>query len=282
MMSFPRFPRVRLVPLLISVMLGMGSPWLHAEVRRPVPRTADYILAVVNQELVTANELEIRLAQVREEARRTGSRLPPDDDLRKQLLEALIDERVQITFARDAGVRVDDAELERAIANVASQNQLTPTQLRERLRAEGIDYVRFRNNIRDQLMMERSREREVQARIRISDGELDDYIAKRRSSGADTQFNIAQVLVAVPKAPRMPSLPSARPWPSPRSPASRPVVLSRQRPGRCPAMPTRIRVGRSACGPPRACLMPSSKPFGSSAPARCSPRCCAPARASTS
>jgi len=187
------------VPLLISVMLGMGSPWLHAEVRRPVPRTADYILAVVNQELVTANELEIRLAQVREEARRTGSRLPPDDDLRKQLLEALIDERVQITFARDAGVRVDDAELERAIANVASQNQLTPTQLRERLRAEGIDYVRFRNNIRDQLMMERSREREVQARIRISDGELDDYIAKRRSSGADTQFNIAQVLVAVPE-----------------------------------------------------------------------------------
>ena len=199
MMSFPSFSHARLVPLLITVMIGLGSPPLHAQTRRPVPRTADYILAVVNQELVTANELEIRLAQVREEARRTSNRLPPDDDLRKQLLEALIDERVQITYARDTGVRVDDGELERAIANVAAQNQLTTTQLRDRLRAEGIDYVRFRNNIRDQIMMERSREREVQARIRITDGEIDDYLAKRRSSGADTQFNLAQVLVAVPE-----------------------------------------------------------------------------------
>ena len=203
MMSLPRFfrgsHRTRLAPLLISVLLGLGSPLLQAQTRKPVPRTADYIIAVVNQELVTANELELRLAQVREEARRTGNRLPPEDDLRKQLLDSLIDERVQITYARDAGVRIEDSELERAIANVAAQNQLTITQLRDRLRAEGIDYVRFRNTIRDQLMMERSREREVQSRIRVSDSDIDDYLAKRRVNGVDAQLNLAQVLVLVPE-----------------------------------------------------------------------------------
>ncbi|GLS97206.1 chaperone SurA [Piscinibacter gummiphilus] len=198
-MSLPRFTRALLSPLLLSLLLSAVSPAAFAQARRQVPRTADYILAVVNSELVTANELELRVAQVRDEARRSGGRLPPDDELRRQLLDALIDERVQITYARDSGMRVEDTELERAVANIAAQNQLTTTQLRDRLRAEGIDYVRFRNNIRDQIMIERNREREVQARIKITDADIDDYLAKQRSSGATTQFNIAQVLVTVPE-----------------------------------------------------------------------------------
>lgn len=199
MMSLPRFTRALLSPLLLSLLLSAVSPAAFAQARRQVPRTADYIVAVVNSELVTANELELRVAQVRDEARRSGGRLPPDDELRRQLLDALIDERVQITYARDSGMRVEDTELERAVANIAAQNQLTTTQLRDRLRAEGIDYVRFRNNIRDQIMIERNREREVQARIKITDADIDDYLAKQRSSGASTQFNIAQVLVTVPE-----------------------------------------------------------------------------------
>ena len=199
MMSLPRFTRALLSPLLLSLLLSAVSPAAFAQARRQVPRTADYIVAVVNSELVTANELELRVAQVRDEARRSGGRLPPDDELRRQLLDALIDERVQITYARDSGMRVEDTELERAVANIAAQNQLTTTQLRDRLRAEGIDYVRFRNNIRDQIMIERNREREVQARIKITDSDIDDYLAKQRSSGATTQFNIAQVLVTVPE-----------------------------------------------------------------------------------
>ena len=199
MMSLPRFTRALLSPLLLSLLMSAVSPASFAQARRQVPRTADYIVAVVNSELVTANELELRVAQVREEARRNGGRLPPDDELRRQLLDTLIDERVQITYARDTGMRVEDTELERAVANIAAQNQLTTTQLRDRLRTEGIDYVRFRNNIRDQIMIERNREREVQARIKITDADIDDYLAKQRSSGATTQFNIAQVLVTVPE-----------------------------------------------------------------------------------
>ena len=164
----------------------------------PVTQTGDYIIAVVNQELVTAAELQLRLARVRGEAARANQSLPAPEQLRKQLLDVLIDERVQITYAREAGQRVDEAELDRAVANVAVQNQVSMTQLRERLRQDGVDYARFRSNLRDQIMTERVREREVVGRIRVSDAEIDGYLDKRRAeAGAAAEFNVAQVLVTV-------------------------------------------------------------------------------------
>jgi peptidyl-prolyl cis-trans isomerase SurA len=184
---------------LLSLALASTAPAL-AQRATSTPRMADYIVAIVNQELVTAGELEQRLAQVRENARRSGAQLPPEDELRRGVLDALIDERVLVTNARDSGQRVDDAELERAMANVAAQNQLTPDQLRERLRREGVDYARFRKNVRDQLLVERTREREVQARIRVTDTEVENWIEQQRSAaGGATEFNIAQVLVTVPE-----------------------------------------------------------------------------------
>lgn len=185
---------------VLSLLLVSAYPAATAQPRTSAPRTADYIVAIVNQELVTNGELQLRLNQVRENARRANAQLPPADALRQQVLDALIDERVQITHARESGQRLDDAEVERAVANVAAQNQLTPTQLRERLRREGVDYLRFRNNVRDQLLLERTREREVQARIRITDTEIENWLDKQRAeAGATTEYNIAQVLVTVPE-----------------------------------------------------------------------------------
>ncbi len=161
-------------------------------------RIGDYIVAVVNQELVTAGELQLRLARLRDNAARSGGALPAADQMRQQVLDALIDERVQVTYARESGQRLDDAELDRAVANVAQQNQITMAELRERLRTEGIDFSRFRSNVRDQMLSERVREREVLGRIRISDVEIDAFLDKRREAtrGAD-QFNIAQILIKV-------------------------------------------------------------------------------------
>jgi peptidyl-prolyl cis-trans isomerase SurA len=167
---------------------------------RATPRTADYILAIVNQELVTNGELEQRLARIRDNAQRNNTKLPPAGELRQQVLDGLIDERVQVTHARENGQRVDDAELDRAVANVAAQNQITLTQLRQRLAAEGMDFNRFRNNIRDQIMIERIREREVQGRIKITEAEIDALLDKQRAqAGSATEYNIAQILVTVPE-----------------------------------------------------------------------------------
>ena len=163
-------------------------------------RGGDYIAVVVNQELVTAGEIEQRVARVRENAARSKATLPPLNELREQVLEALIDERVQVTHARDSGTRIDEAELDRAVLNVAVQNQISLAQLREQLRADGLDFARFRSNIRDQMMVERIREREVQARIRISEADIDATIEKERANaGAAAEYNIAQVLIGVPE-----------------------------------------------------------------------------------
>ncbi|MBC7484890.1 MAG: peptidylprolyl isomerase [Rhizobacter sp.] len=165
-----------------------------------VAGTADYIVAVVNQELVTNAELQGRVVRIREEAERNKTALPPAAELRKQVLDALIDERVQVTNARETGPKIDEAELDRAVMNVAVQNQMTLAQLRARLQQQGLAYSTFRNNVRDQILTERVREREVNLRIRIGGDEVDALIEKRRAAvGTAVQVNIAQILVTVPE-----------------------------------------------------------------------------------
>lgn len=185
---------------LLALLIAAAVPAAQAQTRSAPVRTGDYIVAVVNQELVTASELQSRINRVREDAARQRASLPPDEQLRREVLDVLIDERVQLTHARDSGTRIDDAELDRAVNNVAVQNQITMTQLRERLRREGIDYARFRNNVRDQLLTERVREREVQSRIRVTDAEIDAFLEQRRAAAsANAEYNIAQILVTVPE-----------------------------------------------------------------------------------
>lgn len=187
-------------PALLALLIAAAVPTAQAQSRSTPVRTGDYIVAVVNQELVTASELQARISRVRDDAARQRASLPPDDQLRREVLDALIDERVQLTHARDSGTRIDDAELDRAVNNVAVQNQITMAQLRERLRREGIDYARFRSNVRDQMLTERVREREVQARIRVTDAEVDAFLDQRRAAASATsEFNIAQILVTVPE-----------------------------------------------------------------------------------
>lgn len=191
---------------LVAVALATApGAWAQAQgaaaVRpaRSLPNTADFIVAVVNQELVTNAELQQRIASIREDGARARTALPPESELRRQVLDALINDRVQVTNAREYGPRIDEAELDRAVENVALQNQLSMTQLRERLRQQGIDYSKFRSNIRDQLQVERLREKEVNARIRINNDEIDALLDRHRAqSGKSVQVNLAQILVTVP------------------------------------------------------------------------------------
>ena len=179
--------------LIAPAVLGQSAPAAG-------PRSGDYIVAVVNQELVTAGEVQQRLERIRAEATRNGATLPPVPALRQQVVNALIDERVQVTNARESGLKVDEAELDRAVSNVALQNQLTLAQLRQKLRQEGVDYAKFRTNLRDQMLVERVREREVMERIKISEAEIDALLEERRAAaGLVPQLNVAQVLVTVPE-----------------------------------------------------------------------------------
>ena len=162
-------------------------------------RSADYIVAVVNSESVTNNEVSARMLKLQQESLEKGGAQPSPGEFHKLALDALVEERVLVTYARDNGVKVDDAEVDRAIANIAQSNKMSSDQLRDRLRQQGLDYATFRNGIRDQITIERIREREVVNHIRVSDTEIADYIAKMRGGRTTTpQVNLAQILVTVP------------------------------------------------------------------------------------
>jgi peptidyl-prolyl cis-trans isomerase SurA len=189
--------RMLLSAVLVGALLGAGAV-VAAESRAPL-RPGDYIAVIINQELVTAGEVERRVERAVADAGR-NVQVPPEAELRKQALDALIDERVMISSARDSGMRVDEPEVDRAVQSIAAQNQITMDVLRERLRAEGTDYGRFRSNVRDQIMIERLREREVYGRIKISDEDIDRYLSQQREAdNADPETQIAQILITVPE-----------------------------------------------------------------------------------
>ncbi len=193
-------PIPRHAALKVTVLAGLLGLALGVAAQGRTVRNGDYIAAVVNQELVTAGEVERRIERAQADASRAGLRLPPESELRRQALDALIDERAMITSARESGMRVDDTEVDRAVQNIAQQNQISMPVLRERLKAEGIDYARFRANLRDQIMIERLREREVYQRIKISDEDIDRVLAEQRTAAnVDAPTNIAQILVTVPE-----------------------------------------------------------------------------------
>ena len=159
----------------------------------------DHIAGVVNSEVGTAGEIAGRTERLRDEARRSGQPAPDLLTAREAAREQLIEERVLVTYARDSGARVDEPELDRVVANVAVQNRLTMPQLIERLKADGIDVKRFRENMRDQMLQERVRDREVVSRIRVTDGEIDTHLEERQAAArTNAPLNIAQILVPVP------------------------------------------------------------------------------------
>lgn len=193
---------------MLALAAALGSLPVASQAQQRSAATAprsggDYIVAVVGQELVTSIELNKRLEATREDAKRRGENLPPDSQLRDQVLEALISERVVLSHARDSGTRVDEVELDRAVQSVATQNKMTLPQLREQLVKEGLDYSRFRTQLREQMLVERVREREVSSRIKVPDAEVDEMVAKQRAAAggsavAEPEYNIAQILVNLP------------------------------------------------------------------------------------
>ena len=192
--------------LAIACAVLMCAPAAFAQHPEPIVASSkskllpgDYIAAVVNQDIVAASEVTARMEQLRQQAHAKGGPQPTTEELQKQALDAMIDERAMVTFARENGNKIDEAELDRVVANVATQNKLTQAELIERLKADGMDLKRFRENLRDQMMTERVREHEVQGRIRITDAEVEAWLDKRREALANGgQLNIQQVLISVP------------------------------------------------------------------------------------
>lgn len=171
--------------------------------RTPAPnvqRSAEYIVALVNSEPVTNTEVQTRMARVLRE--NPEAERIPRAELARLVLERLINERAMLQLAKESGIKVDDLAVDQAEQTVARQNQISVTELRRRVAAEGMSQDQFRRELRDQLMLTRLRNSEVESKVKISDVEVDQFIREQRAGGNASippNLNIAQLFVAVPE-----------------------------------------------------------------------------------
>jgi peptidyl-prolyl cis-trans isomerase SurA len=160
----------------------------------------DRIVAVVNKEVITQYELAERMNRVRKDLERRGTSLPDRGEIERQVLERLIIEKVQLQYARETGVRVDDLELDRTVSRVAEGNKLSLTEFRKTLERDAINFDGFREELRNEILMNRLRDREVTAKITVSEGEIENLLLEQgERKDIATEYNIAHILVRVPE-----------------------------------------------------------------------------------
>jgi peptidyl-prolyl cis-trans isomerase SurA len=164
-------------------------------------RQADYIVAVVNSEPVTNNEVRSKLLRAEQQLTQQGAVMPPRGELIRQVLERLIGDKAQLQAARTSGVRIDDNAVASAVETVAQQNQVSVEELRRRLATDGIAYPKFREDIREELLVNRFRQREVDARVSVTDSDIDQFLRDQEGNNdiASMDINLAQILIAVPE-----------------------------------------------------------------------------------
>ncbi len=161
----------------------------------------DRIVAVVNKEVITQSELNEAIASAERQLKRQNIQAPPREVLERQLLERLILDKAQLQLARDTGMRVDELQLDRAMERIAEQNNMSVAQFRGVLERDGIPYAAFRDDLRDQILLSRLREREVDDKIQVSDTEIQLFLeqSKLQPRGARAEYNISHIVVRVPE-----------------------------------------------------------------------------------
>jgi peptidyl-prolyl cis-trans isomerase SurA len=191
-----------LITLMLMLLLcGTAA----AQAQRPAQRIqlVDRIVAVVNNEVITQYELNSRVRQIQQQLRQQGTPLPDVRVLERQVLERMIVERTQLQLAKETALRVDDLQLDRALERIAQENHMQLGQFRGALEKDGIAFDKFREDIRNEIILTRLREREVDSRIVVSDSEIDFFIEEQeRGGGAKTtggEYNISHILVRLPE-----------------------------------------------------------------------------------
>jgi peptidyl-prolyl cis-trans isomerase SurA len=185
------------------VLFFFGSLFASALFAEPSKSIApiDAILVVVNDDMITRNELDERTQTVVKQLKNQGTPLPSADVLSKQILERMIMDMVQIQFAREIGLRVDDVQLDRALERIAQQNKYASlAAFRVKLESDGVNFRKFREEIRTEIVSVRLREREVDSKLFISENEIDNYLANQaKQDGKGEEVELAHIMVVVPE-----------------------------------------------------------------------------------
>ncbi|MES2182713.1 MAG: peptidylprolyl isomerase [Pseudomonadota bacterium] len=189
-------PAIQLLLLSCALLLPVSD--FNAQAAEVVK--LDRIVAIVDQSVVTEQELESRIRTVTAQFKKQGTELPEESVLRKQILERLISDALQLQYAAQTGLKIDDNQLDKTIERIAEQNQLTLTEFAEALAKDGISMTKFRSDIRNEITIARLREREVDSRVNVTESEVDNFLTTQAASNENQdEFEISHILIRTPE-----------------------------------------------------------------------------------
>ena len=191
------FKKLYFKPLFLMLLL---LPSIAMAATNTTPVKMDRIIAVVDQSVITEQELANRIQTVSAQLEKQGTPLPPQEVLEKQILERLIVDSLQLQLAAQTGLKVDDTMLDKTIERIAAQNKMNTAQFKEALEKDGLSMRQFREDIRNEITISRLRERDVDNKLTVSDGEIDNYLTTQANRGDDQdEFEISHILVRTPE-----------------------------------------------------------------------------------
>jgi peptidyl-prolyl cis-trans isomerase SurA len=199
----PALARIRFLTLLLSALVLVPAAGQAAQ-------TLDRIVAVVNDDVVLASELEMETRDVRNQLRSRGVQVPSEERLRRQVLERLVMQRIQLNEADRAGISVDDATLNAAVQRVAERNDMSLSQLRDAMAEQGMVFADFRDRLRKEIKVSRLQQREVARQVNVSSQEIDQYLERQRRSGQGYEYRLRHILISIPEAASASEVETAR------------------------------------------------------------------------
>ncbi len=185
--------------LLASVWL-FSAPLRAENVYTPTLAKLDRIVAIVDQTVITEQELESRIASIVAQFKKQKKELPADNVMRKQVLERLVVDTLQAQYAAQIGIKIEDNQLDKTIERIAEQNNLSVAEFSKALEKDGVSLSKFRSDIRTEMLLARLREREIDARVIISESEIDHYLGPQSSLNDNAEeFEISHILIKTPE-----------------------------------------------------------------------------------
>ena len=161
----------------------------------------DKIIVIVDNDIITQVELDDRIKLISQQLKQKGNNLPPLDTLRKQVLERLILEKLQLEMAKKTGIRINDEMVNRVIANIARENRLSMEKFREVLKKDGFEFSEFRENIRREVTISRLRKMRVENEVNISEQEINNFLSQSsKGKSAGDEYHLSHILIASPEA----------------------------------------------------------------------------------
>lgn len=185
-----------------------------APAEKPLPRPGvalDRVVAVVNDQVILKSELDLRTAQVEKQITGQNTPLPPLDVLQKQVLDQMITNRIELEQAADKGITVSDDAVNQALTRIATHAGLTLDQLPDSMKRQGIDYAAFRQDLRDQIIIQNLEQQVLSDQLHITQQELDDQMhADQLNGDSDSSYHLSQIMVALPLNPSPEQVAAAR------------------------------------------------------------------------